>query len=145
MPRRRALALRRGVLVSALLLLLALLPACAQSSSWNRAAIVGPIRALLDAVTTAASAGSVSTGSGSVSIVSCSGASCSVTLGGSGSQAHVLGTTIGLTGVDGDRAALHVDDQDVTCTPGQTASVGALRLTCTAVEGDRVSFTVVEG
>jgi hypothetical protein len=68
-----------------------------------------------------------------------------VTLGGTGSRAHVLGTTIGLTVIDGDRATLLVEDRDVTCTPGQDASVGAVRLTCTAVTDESVTFTVVRG
>lgn len=84
-------------------------------------------------------------GSGSVSLVSCSGDSCSVTLGGSGSRVHVLGTTFGLAALDGDRATLRIDGQDVTCELGRGVPVGALRLTCTATTDDTVTFTVVRG
>ena len=97
------------------------------------------------------SAGAVSasaagaSGSRSVSRVSCSGDSCSVTLGGRGSRAHVLGTTFGPAAVDGDRVTLRVDDRDVTCDLGQTVPIGALRLTCTAATDDTVTFTVVRG
>jgi hypothetical protein len=68
-----------------------------------------------------------------------------VTLGGSGSRAHVLATTIGLTGIDGDQVTLRVADRDVTCTQGQSVSVGSLLLTCTAVTDDTVTFTVARG
>jgi len=119
-------------------LLLTLLLGCATSFSWSRSA---------RATSLLSGAGnmSVASGSGSVSLVSCSRDSCSVTLGGSDSRAHVLATTIGLTGIDGDRVTLQVEDQDVTCTRGQSVSVGSLLLTCTAVTDDTVTFTVVRG
>ena len=66
-----------------------------------------------------------------------------MTLGGSGSRAHVLGTDFGLATVDGDRATLRVDGREVICDLGRSVSVGALRLTCTAVTDDTVTFTVV--
>jgi hypothetical protein len=56
---------------------------------------------------------------------------------------HILGTTFDLAEVDGDRATLRVDGRNVTCHPGQSVSVGALRLTCTATTDDAVTFTVV--
>jgi hypothetical protein len=80
-----------------------------------------------------------------VSLASFSGSSCTVTLGGSGSRAHVLGTTFALAAVDGDRATLRVDGRDVTCDLGRGVSVGGLRLTCTAATDDSVTFTVVRG
>ena len=92
-----------------------------------------------------ASAGGSGSGSGSVSLVSCSGNSCSVTLGGSGSRALVLGTTFGLAAIDGDRATLRVDGRDVACDLGRSVSIGALRLTCTAATDDTATFTVVRG
>ncbi|ADB75752.1 hypothetical protein [Geodermatophilus obscurus] len=78
-----------------------------------------------------------------MSLVSCFGNSCLVTLGGSGSRAHVLGTDFGLAAIDGDRATLHVDGREVTCDLGRSVSVGALRLTCTAATDGTVTFTVV--
>src|SRR3712207_9379537 len=84
------------------------------------------------AVRTSAAGGSESV----VSLASGSGNSCSVTLGGSGARAHVLGTTFGLAAIDGDRATLRVDGRDVTCDLGRSVSVGELRLTCTAAAED---------
>ncbi len=93
------------------------------------------------------SAGSPGTGavSGAMSSVSCSGSSCSVTLTGTGSRVRVLGTTISLTDVHGGRAAVRVDDQDVTCTEGLSAAAGSLTLTCTDVTSDSVTLTVSPG
>ena len=102
----------------------------------------GGIRVSSGAVSASAAGRS---GSGSGSLVSCSGNSCSVTLGGSGARAHVLGTTFGLAAIDGDRATLRVDGRDVTCDLGRSVPVGALRLTCTAATDDTVTFTVVRG
>ena len=104
------------------------------------AAAAGGVRVSSGAVSASAAGAS-----GSVSLVSCSGNSCSVTLGGSGSRAHVLGTTFGLAAIDGDRATLRVDGRDVTCDLGRSVPVGALRLTCTAATDDTVTFTVVRG
>ena len=90
-------------------------------------------------------AGASGSGFRSVSLVSCSGNSCSVALSGRGSLVHVLGTTFGVAEVEGTRATLRVDGRDVTCPVGQGVSVGALRLTCTATTDDAVTFTVVRG
>ena len=121
-------------------LLLTLLLGCATSFSWSRSARATSL--LSGAVNMSVASGS---GSGSVSLVSCSRDSCSVTLGGSDSRAHVLATTIGLRCIDGDQVTLRVDDQDVTCTQGQSVPVGSLLLTCTAVTDDTVTFTVARG
>ena len=137
-PRTRTVPVHVGALVPTLLL--TLLAACARPSSGSGAAAAGGAGVSSGAVS--ASAGG---GSGSVSRVSCSGDSCSVTLGGSGSRAHVLGTTFGLAAIDGDRAILRVDGRDVICDLGRSVSVGALRLTCTATTDDTVTFTVVRG
>jgi hypothetical protein len=119
-------------------LLLTLLLGCATSFSWSRSARATSL--LSGAVNM-----SVASGSGSVSLVSCSRDSCSVTLGGIDSRAHVLATTIGLRCIDGDQVTLRVEDQDVTCTQGQSVPVGSLLLTCTAVTDDTVTFTVARG
>ena len=103
------------------------------------------VRVSSSAVSASAGGSGSGSGSGSVSLVSCSGNSCSVTLGGSGSRAHVLGTTFGLAAIDGDRATLRVDGRDVACDLGRSVSISALRLTCTAVTDDTATFTVVRG
>ena len=137
-PGTPTVAVHVGVLVPTLLL--ALLAARARSSSGRGGAAAG--RGGVSSSAVSASAGG---GAGAVSRVSCSGNSCSVTLGGSGSRAHVLGTTFGLAAIDGDRATLRVDGRDVTCDLGRSVVVGALRLTCTAATDHTVTFTVVRG
>jgi hypothetical protein len=74
-----------------------------------------------------------------VSIVDCSGTSCSVTLSGSGSSVWILGARISVESINGGRATLRVGDQDVSCTEGESVSVGSLTLTCTSVT-DTVKF-----
>ena len=135
---------KRTVSVHALVqtLLLVLLAACTRSSPGRWAAAAGGVGVSAGAVSASAAGGSGSR-SGSVSLVSCSGNSCSVTLSGSGSLVHILGTTFDLAEVDGDRATLRVDGRNVPCPLGQSVSVGALRLTCTATTDDAVTFTVV--
>ena len=81
-------------------------------------------------------------GSAAISVASCSGTSCSVTLGGNGSKVEVFGATISLRGLQDGQAALRVGDQDVFCRPGQRISLGSLRLECTAIAADSVEFTV---
>jgi hypothetical protein len=76
-----------------------------------------------------------------VVIVSCSDNECSVTLGGTGTEVQILGTTISFEGTDNGRATLRVADQDVSCSEGQTVSAGSLKLTCTRVTSDTVTFT----
>lgn len=121
-----------GPLASTLVLLL--MTACTaapQSTSWSFAgntSRTGP-------------ASATSVGTGALSAVSCSGATCSVTLGGDGARAHVLGTTIEFRGIDGDRATLRVADRDVTLLPDSEVDVDSLRLACTAVTQDTVSLT----
>jgi len=89
------------------------------------------------AATTTASAGSAS-----VSLVSCAGTSCSVTLAGDGSRATVFGTAIFFLGVQGGRASLRVGEEGVSCAPGQRVSSGPLDLECKAVGDDSVELTV---
>src|SRR3954471_5709724 len=83
-----------------------------------------------------------SAGSAAISVASCSGTSCSVTLGGNGSKVEVFGAKISLRGLQDGQAALRVGDQDVFCRPGQRISLGSLRLECTAIAADSVEFTV---
>ena len=141
-PRERTVPVHVHALMPTLLL--ALLAACARSSPGRGAAAAGRAGVSAGAVSASAAGGSGSR-SGSVSLVSCSGNSCSVTLSGSGSLVHVLGTTFGVAEVDRDRATLRVDGRDVICPVGRGVSVGALRLTCTATTDDAVTFTVVRG
>jgi hypothetical protein len=77
-----------------------------------------------------------------ISAASCSGTSCSVVLAGTGSQVHVLDTTISLQGIQDGRAALRVGDHDVSCTRGQRVSSDSLRLECRTVTDSSVEFTV---
>ena len=80
-----------------------------------------------------------------VSVASCSGSSCSVTLAGTGSRVQILGATISFEEVRDGQAAVRVDDQAITCTEGQSASAGALTLTCTDVTSNSVTMTVSLG
>ncbi len=128
-------------------LLLIALAACASSDrsdsagDRNQATASATSASATSASATSASATSGSAGSSAVSMVSCTGSTCSVTLAGTGSRAHVLGTSIALRGVDDDRATLRVGDRTVTCAPGDSAAAGALRLTCTSVADGVVEFT----
>jgi len=123
------------------ILLFALSAAC--SRSFPRRSPSGARRSGVSsgAVSASAAGASVSV-SGSLSLVSCSGDACSVTLGGRDSRAHVLGTTFGIAAVDGDRVTLRVDGWEVRCDLGRGVPVGRLRVTCTAAAGDTVTFTV---
>ena len=80
-------------------------------------------------------------GSGAVGIVSCSGDTCSVLLGGD-ATVQVLGTRISILRIEGDQATLQVDGGEVSCSPGRAASAGAVRLVCTEVTAGTVSVTV---
>ena len=145
-PTRRRRTVRVQVHALVPTLLLGLLAACARSSPGRGAAAAGRAGVSTSAVSVSAAGGAgPRSRSGSVSLVSCSGNSCSVTLSGSGSLVHVLGTTFGVAEVDGSRPTLRVDGRDVTCPLGQSVSVGALRLTCTATTDHAVTFTVVRG
>jgi len=78
--------------------------------------------------------------SGSLSIVSCSGSSCTLTLGGVRARVHVLGTGIFLGDIRNGRATVRVGDRDTSLTQGRTVSVDRLRLRCTAVSSDTVTI-----
>jgi hypothetical protein len=96
-------------------------------------------------VTASAFSGSAVSGSavvGSVSRVTCSGSSCSVTLAGKGSRAHVLGTTISLLDVGDGHATLRVGADTLSCAPGKAVAAGAVILTCTSVTDGVAEFTV---
>ena len=71
--------------------------------------------------------------------VDCSGASCTVTLPGDGTEVRVLGTTINLGAVENGRATLGVGGKDVSCSQGEKVSAGPLTLECTTISTDRVS------
>ena len=73
--------------------------------------------------------------------MSCSGDTCSITLGGNGSQVHVLGTSITLEHIRAGRATLRVDHRSVTCSEGHEVTVGRIELACTAIDTDAVQFT----
>ncbi len=84
-------------------------------------------------------------GSDAVSIVMCSGTSCSVTLAGEGSAVRVLDTEMAFVGIRDGRATVRVAGQDVSCVQGQTVTAGAVTLTCTSVTSDTVRIDVSTG
>jgi hypothetical protein len=92
-------------------------------------------------VNASASGSTGAPGARAVSIVSCSGKSCSVTLGGHGSTAQVFATAIFLEEIRGGRATLRVADRLISCAAGQRVAVGPLLLRCTTVTADTVTFT----
>jgi hypothetical protein len=75
-----------------------------------------------------------------VSLVSCTGSSCSVTLGGAGASAQVFGIPLVFEAISGGRASVRVGGTPVTCTEGERVSAGRLQLSCTRVTADTVSF-----
>jgi hypothetical protein len=75
-------------------------------------------------------------------MVSCTGDTCTVTLGGTGSTAQVLGTTFSVRSIDRGVAHLRADDHEVTCTAGEAVTAGPVRVQCTEVTEDAVRFTV---
>ena len=81
------------------------------------------------------------TGSRSVSTAACAGTSCAVTLTGEGAEAEVLGTHIAFVGLHEGRATVRVGDRTVSCVAGQTLPAGRMRLRCTGVTEDTVTFT----
>ncbi len=81
-------------------------------------------------------------GSGTVSLVSCTDQSCTVTLGGTGARAQVMGISIAFTEISSGRATVRAGDRDLSLTEGQSATVGQAQLTCTEVTQDRVTLTV---
>jgi hypothetical protein len=81
-------------------------------------------------------------GSGRLSAVSCSGSTCSVTLGGAGARAHVLGSTIAFGAITDGRATLRVGGGDVMLARGDEVTTDSLRLVCTDVTRDTVALAV---
>jgi hypothetical protein len=73
--------------------------------------------------------------------VTCSGASCSVTLSGDGAEAEILGTTLSFGGIQDGRASLSVGGASVSCAEGESVSAGPLQLECTSVTDDSVELT----
>jgi hypothetical protein len=113
--------------------------ASAQSPVGNGGGGPGDVTVTSGPVTANAAGGS------SVAIASCSGNQCSVTLGGSVAEVTVFDTTIVWEGIQDGQATLRVGDQYVSCVPGQSVSVGAVALACTAVTQDTVTFTATRG
>ncbi|WP_106276117.1 hypothetical protein [Geodermatophilus tzadiensis] len=74
--------------------------------------------------------------------MSCSGSTCSVTLGGAGARAHVLASTIAFGAITDGRATLRVGGRDVTLARGDEVTTDSLRLVCTDVTRDTVALTV---
>jgi hypothetical protein len=81
-------------------------------------------------------------GSDAVSIVVCSGTSCSVTLAGDGSSVRAFDTEITFVGIHDGRATIRVAGQDISCVQGQAVTTAALTLTCKSVTDDTVRIDV---
>lgn len=77
-----------------------------------------------------------------ISVASCSGTACSVTLAGNGSSVQVFDTEFAFVGIHDGRATVRVAGQDVSCVQGQTVTVGTLTLTCMSVISDTVRIDV---
>lgn len=73
--------------------------------------------------------------------VRCSTSSCTVTLSGNGAEADILGTTLGLAGVQDGRASLSVGGASVSCAQGESVAAGPLTIACTKVTGNSVELT----
>jgi hypothetical protein len=136
-------ARRTGTRLAAVLLL-ALLAACARpvsSSSWTGS------WSSSDFATSGGEPGepgtAVSTTVISVSSGGDASESAEVTLGGTGAQVYVLGTSLALEEITDGRATLRVSDSIVTCAAGESVQVGGVRLTCTAVTRDLVTLRIV--
>lgn len=102
-----------------------------------------------DAGTATPTSGSAATGSPGTATptdtgVNCSGNSCSVTVSGH-AQVEVLGTTIRLGAVQDGQATFGIGDRQVSCRQGDSVSAGPLRLQCTTVTPDSVTFTASLG
>ena len=119
--------------------LVAVLAAC--SASWTaRGSSSSSVSSGSSSVTSTSSA----TGGGTsraVSLVSCTDTSCSVTLGGEGSEVGVLDTQIAFVGIRDRQATVRVGGRTVSCTEGQTVTADGLTLRCTSITEDTVSFT----
>jgi hypothetical protein len=139
--------LRWAVVALAAAVLLPVLAACTVNIG-GTAASSSAARSTASAPATSQSGGtavqSAAPGQNNVARVSCSGASCSVTLGGT-SRLTVLGTTFSLSGIQDGRATLDVGGRSVSCAQGESVSAGGVTLACTAVTEDSVSFTATRG
>jgi hypothetical protein len=132
---------RKGVLIVLLTAgaLLALLAACSNSTQTTTSSDAMNFSYASSSVAVSGFSGPPD--SGSLSIVSCSGNECSVTLGGTGSTVGIFGTTISFLGIQDTRATIRVGEQDVSCTEGQVVAAGPLTLRCTGVGDETVEFT----
>ena len=77
--------------------------------------------------------------------VSCSGATCTMTLSGDGAKADVLGSTVSLGTIKNGTATLGVGSTSVSCTEGQTVTAGPLKLSCSGITSDAVTLTASLG
>jgi hypothetical protein len=76
-----------------------------------------------------------------MTVVSCEGSSCTVTIGGSGSMVQIFGATISLQHIRDGRATLLIGHESVTCAEGRSVSAAGLQLRCTRITTDTVQFT----
>jgi hypothetical protein len=116
----------------------------ATSTSWASRGVRVVTESSVSGVTSiSTSTSSVSTSNSStVSVVSCDGATCTVTLGGAGATVQVLDATISFDSIATGVAALHVDDQAVSLREGDTVAQGPVWLRCTRVTADDVTLVV---
>ncbi len=70
---------------------------------------------------------------------------CTVNLNGGGSETTLFTDTVSITldGADGDTAELTVNQEQVSCSEGDTKNVEKLKVTCDTVGDDEVELTVV--
>ena len=73
--------------------------------------------------------------------VDCSGTTCTVTLEGDGAKASILGNDLAFVGTENGEATVSVGDASVSCSEGESVSVGGLALQCTSVTEDEVELT----
>ncbi len=75
----------------------------------------------------------------------CHNNECTVNLNGGGSDTTLFDDTVSITldSADGDTAELTVNQEQVSCSEGDTKNVEKLKVTCDTVGDDEVELTVV--
>ena len=74
----------------------------------------------------------------------CDNGRCDVTLRGTGSETELYDDTVvvRLDTADGSTAQLAVNEQQVSCSEGETVQAAGVSVTCDSVGDDEVSLTV---
>ncbi len=75
----------------------------------------------------------------------CHNNECTVNLSGGGSETTLFDDAVSITldGSDGDSADLTVNQEQVSCSQGDTKNVDKLKIICDTVGDDEVQLTVV--